>query len=74
MTDDSQLPNWVYDVLIDLISHEDHPKLLFTSGGFEGTARYDWCPCRTLGKVPPDVVQRARALGGYLGQRGDHAG
>lgn len=60
------LPNWVLDVIRDLIDQENHPKLLYTSGAFEGTAKYDWCPCNTLGKVPADVVAQARVLNDYL--------
>lgn len=60
------LPNWVYDILRDLIEHEDHPELLFTSGAFEGTAKYEWCPCRALEKAPSLVVERARAIDAYL--------
>jgi hypothetical protein len=60
------LPNWVLDVVRDLIDQEDHPKLLFTSGGFEGTAQYEWCPCNTLAKVPAEVVAQARVLNDYL--------
>lgn len=62
----SQLPNWVLDLVRDLIDQENHPKLLFTSGGFKGTAQYDWCPCNTLAKVPAEVVAHARVLNDYL--------
>jgi hypothetical protein len=62
----TNLPNWVLDVVRDLVDQEDHPQLLFTSGAFEGTAPYDRCPCSTLGKVPADVVAHARVLNEYL--------
>jgi hypothetical protein len=63
----NDLPNWVYDVVRDLVHQEDvHPKLLFTSGGFEGAQPYDWCPCVTLAKVPAEVREHAKVLLRYL--------
>jgi hypothetical protein len=63
MTD--ALPNWVYDLVNELVGQTDHPKLLFTSGGFEGTAQYEWCPCSALNRVPDDVKDRARVIAAY---------
>ena len=65
----SDLPNWVYDMLRDLAEHEDHPKLLFESGGFTGTRQYDWCPCNALAKAPPEVVEQARVMNRYIAQK-----
>lgn len=59
-------PPWVYDLVIDLIEQEElHPTLYFTSGAFEGYAKYDWCACIALKKVPPDVVAKAAAIRTY---------
>lgn len=63
------LPNWVYDLVIDLDAHTDHPKLLFTSGGFEGTAQYEWCPCNALNRVPGEVKDRARVIAAYQAEK-----
>lgn len=62
----AELPTWVWDVLIDLDTQRDeHPTLLFKSGAFEGTAKYDWCPCQPLQLVPPEVIAQARAIRQY---------
>jgi hypothetical protein len=61
----TELPNWVYDVVMDLQAQQSHPKLLFTSGGFEGTAKYEWCPCMALGFVPAEVKAKAAAIAAY---------
>lgn len=63
---DVPLPNWVYDLVNELDEQrETHPKLLFTSGGFQGTAQYNWCPCEALKRVPDDALDRARAIAAY---------
>lgn len=60
------LPSWVYDLLIELQGQQDHPRLLFTSGAFEGYAQYEWCPCAALRRVPPEVLREASAIAAYL--------
>lgn len=66
----TDLPNWVYDVVRDLVHQEEiHPRLLFMSGGFTGTQKYDWCPGVPLALVPTDVQEHARALNQYLGTK-----
>ena len=59
------LPNWVYDLIAELEEQTDHPELLFTSGAFEGTAKYDWCPCNALNRVPAEVKDRSRVIAAY---------
>lgn len=62
----NDLPNWVYDLVADLLDEEDlHPKLYFTSGAFEGYRRYDWCPAKPLARVPDEVKTAARVIQGY---------
>lgn len=59
------LPNWVYDVLGNLLEQQSvHPRLL-ADYAFGGIAAYDWCPCRPLDFVPDDVMDRARAIAAY---------
>lgn len=59
-------PAWVYDLVIELLEQEElHPTLYFTSGAFEGYRKYDWCPNVALGKVPPEVVEKAQAIWTY---------
>jgi hypothetical protein len=60
-----QLPNWVYDLVNELDEQTDHPELLFTSGAFEGTAKYEWCPCNALNRVPGAVKEQARVIAAY---------
>lgn len=60
-----RLPNWVYDLVAELQERTDHPTLLFESGGFEGTAQYEWCPCDALNRVPADVKDRAFVIAAY---------
>lgn len=62
----TEYPNWVYDLVASLAEQQDeHPKLLFESGAFEGTRVYGWCPCKALDLVPTDVQDRARAIAAY---------
>jgi hypothetical protein len=62
----TESPAWVYDLVIELIEQEElHPTLYFTSGAFEGYAKYDWCAGTALAKVPPDVVAKATAIRTY---------
>lgn len=63
----TQLPKWVYDLVLDLIEQEAvHPELLYKPAGREGAAKYGWCPCNALAKVPAEVVVQARAIADYL--------
>lgn len=69
MTDQQALPNWVVDLVMDLQRESDeHPKLLFESGAFEGTRQYGWCPCDALKLVPADVQAQAAAVAAYRRQ------
>jgi hypothetical protein len=57
---------WVYDLVIELLEQEElHPTLYFTSGAFEGYAKYDWCACVALKQVPRDVLEKAAAIRTY---------
>lgn len=63
MTD---LPNWVYDVVIELQRWADeHPKL------YRYMAENDYqpfpdCGCEALERVPEDVRERAKAIRAYV--------
>ncbi len=60
------LPNWVYDLVMELQEQEGtHPELLYRAGGMTAPAKYDWCPCAALYKVPPDVREKAAAIAAY---------
>ncbi len=61
----SALPKWVLDLVMDIQAHTDHPTLLFESGGFDGTAQYEWCPCNALALVPQDIRDQAEAIAAY---------
>lgn len=62
----SEPPVWVYDLVIELLEQEElHPTLYFTSGAFEGYAKYDWCPNVVLEKLPKDVLEKAQAIRAY---------
>lgn len=62
----SEPPAWVYDLVIELIDQEElHPTLYFTSGAFEGYAKYDWCAGVALDKVPPEIREKAHAIRAY---------
>lgn len=40
----SELPVWVWDMLIELEDQRDtHPELLFQAGGMAEPERYEWC-------------------------------
>jgi len=59
----NDLPKWAWDLLMDLVEQEDiHPTLLFESGAFAGTKKYDWCACTALEKVPSEVRGQAKVL------------
>lgn len=62
----SDLPSWVWDILVELEEQRDvHPELLFQAGGMEMPAKYGWCSCALLDKVPPEVIEHARAIREY---------
>ena len=62
-----ELPNWVYDVIIELDRWRDeHPKLYAQYGGTRDYQPVDACGCRALDHVPPDVLARAQAIREYL--------
>jgi len=63
----SDLPIWVWDILIELEEQRDtHPELLYQAGGMDKPARYEWCSCALLDKVPPEVIEHARAIRDYV--------
>lgn len=62
----SELPIWVWDILIEMEDQRDtHPKLLHQSGLMTKPEPYDWCSCALLDKVPPEVIEHARAIRDY---------
>lgn len=66
----ADLPKWVLDLLADLLDEEElHPTLYFTSGAFEGYARYEWCPNVVLEKVPAEARAAARVVQSYRRER-----
>jgi hypothetical protein len=70
----TEFPRWAWEIVADLLDQEDeHPKLYFTSGAFEGYRQYDWCPQTVLTKVPPEVRQAAKAIRSYRRRRGGGA-
>lgn len=69
----NELPTWVYDFVRDLVEQEEvHPELLFRAGGMPAPAKYDWCPCSTLERVPAEIREHARVLNRYLKRPGPH--
>lgn len=63
----SDLPVWVWDILIELEEQRDtHPKLFAYFAGKDEPQRYDWCSCALLDKVPPEVIEHARAIRDYV--------
>jgi hypothetical protein len=64
MTD---LPNWVYDVIIELQRwNDEHPNLYTSTGGTEGYFRTEKCGCEALGMVPDEVRAEAKVIAEYL--------
>lgn len=62
----SDLPVWVWDILIELEDQRDtHPELLFQAGGMTEPAKYEWCSCALLDMVPPEVIEHAQAIRDY---------
>jgi hypothetical protein len=63
----NELPTWVWDILIELEDQRDtHPELLFKAATMDEPAKYDWCSCALLDKVPPEVITQARAIREYV--------
>lgn len=63
----SDLPVWVWDILIELEEQRDtHPELLFQAGGMDKPARCEWCSCSLLDKVPPEVISHVWAIRDYV--------
>ena len=64
----SDLPNWVYDVVMTLDKHEaEHPR--YYVQGFDVAnehVRAGTCGCQALALVPADVRQPAAAIHQYL--------
>jgi hypothetical protein len=63
----SELPNWIYDVIIDLERWRDeHPKLYAQYAGSDEYQTVDQCGCQPLDHVPPNVLAEAHAIREYL--------
>ena len=55
----TDLPRWVWDILADLIDHEDQ----------HGTGEQDWhCLDTILNRTPAEVLSAARVIAHYRGQ------
>lgn len=64
MTD---LPNWVYDLIIDLERWRDeHPALYAQYAGSDEYRKVEQCGCSPLDHVPDEVLARARVIREYL--------
>jgi len=66
----SNLPNWVLDLVADLLEEEDvHPKYLAEmydmATGKHIIKPYPWCPAKPLQRVPDDVKLLARTVRAY---------
>lgn len=66
----NDLPNWVLDLVADLLDEEDaHSKLYIeawqASSGRHEFVRYDWCPAKPLERVPADVRTAADTVRKY---------
>jgi hypothetical protein len=64
------LPNWVYDVVLDLLNEEDTHKayqveVFNIAAGRHELAQHNWCPAMPLALVPDDVKMVARTLARY---------
>lgn len=66
----SDLPNWVYDVVMALQKWSDeHPQLhaeYWTPQGHKMLRVEGACGCEALTPVPDEVKNQARVLAGYL--------
>lgn len=57
----SELPTWVWDLVIALeVQRDEHPTLHDAYG-----KRLDWCPCEAINAVPPEVLAQAKAIRAY---------
>lgn len=66
----SGLPNWVYDVIMDLMDEEDTHKAYQVEAfnlatGRHELMRHDWCPLKPLALVPDEVKTAARVIAAY---------
>lgn len=59
------LPRWVWDLVISLQKDEAEHGNLFTQNG-DGWVRSEWCPGRSLDRVPETVRTTAAVLAGLL--------
>lgn len=65
----ADLPNWVYDLVMDLQRWEDeHPTLYAQYAGSDAFQKVSECGCGALKRVPADVIDQARTLREYLRQ------
>lgn len=63
----AELPNWVYDVIIELERWRDeHPTLYAQYAGSNEYRKVDDCGCRPLDHIPPDVLAHAHTIREYL--------
>lgn len=67
----TELPNWVYDLVMDLQEQEAIHPPLYQVGITGGWIRRDWCPTNALEKVPAEVQQAAEAIRGYRSRESD---
>jgi hypothetical protein len=59
----SDLPNWVLDLVADLLDEEDtHPPLFRRAIGSDGYVRYEWCPANALVRVPNEAKVAAQVI------------
>lgn len=63
----SDLPNWVYDVVIELQRWSyEHPKLYAQYAGSNEYQRVDKCGCEALQLVPEEVLAEAKVIRAYV--------
>jgi hypothetical protein len=63
----SDLPAWVYDVVMELERWRDtHPKLHAQYAGSREWQPVDRCGCEPLDHVPANALDRAKAIRSYL--------
>lgn len=70
-----ELPNWVYDVVMNLLDEEDaHAKYMVEvysmAEGKHVLKQHDWCPAAPLALVPDDVKAHAVTMTRYREQQG----
>jgi hypothetical protein len=66
----NELPNWIYDVVMDLLDEEDTHKAYQVEAfniatGRHELMRHDWCPAKPLRLVPDEVKAAARVIAQY---------